>query len=653
MRITSNLRGWRRFAVVGAAASVTFATLGASLPALADDTAAAGDNAAAADAQPLGPIQPAPLGNLTEGNAPAPASRLVFDRGHADVISTRLEDGQLKLISRVDQPGELGKVFPVDNVRFWINDVARTTLRNDFSPAGSAGETIWLVHQAGMLPTALWPGFSTELVPAGALETPTTFTLDKVEGPEGFRVVLLTDDAASGRQVWWNVSQQGAVNNQFSLGRQHAHSYWAFSKPGEYKLTVTASARIGGKESSDTKTYHFVVGPQLPPAKQVSLSLRGQSALVGETISYTATVDPTAEGYVEFYSGEELVGHKVVENGTATYSFQSTDLGRYSVSARFVPARSDHFQAAEAAKVEVFSRALTRLAGPSRYATSAALLEAGNWANEYVVLASGEGFADALASTPLAGALRAPVLLTNPRRLEGETANALRVSHAAGVRKVILVGGTASISPAVEKAVRDAGFQVERIAGPSRTITAVEVSKRIDQILTGRGQKVKQVMLVDGTNYPDALSAGPIAAANNGVLLLTDGGSLSGATLTQAKALQAPVTAVGTAARAAGNLTQDKVVGANRYQTSALLAERFLPGTPIVVLAAGNGFADALSAGAFASLERGIVLLTTPAKLPADAISLFSKRAVEFAVLVGGPRSVSSAVENEVKALIR
>ncbi|WP_371151578.1 cell wall-binding repeat-containing protein [Buchananella felis] len=652
MRNSSHVSGWRRFAAAGVAVGVAIATLGATLPALADD-AAAGDNALAADAPQLGPIQPAPLGDLTEGNAPAPTSRLIFDRGHADAISTRLEDGQLKLISRVDQPGELGKVFPADNVRFWINDVARTTLRNDFSPAGAAGETIWLVHQSGMLPTALWPGFSTELVPAGALETPTTFTLDKVEGPADFRLVLLTDDLAAGRQIWWHVSQQGTVKNQFSLGRQHAHSYWAFSKPGEYKLTVTASARIGGQESSDTKTYHFVVGPQLPAAQQVSLSLRGQSALVGETISYTATVEPAAAGYVEFYSGEELIGHKAVVNGTATYSFQSPDLGRYSVSARFVPARSDQFQAAEAAKVEVFSRVLTRLSGPSRYATSAALLEAGNWASDYVVLASGEGFADALASTPLAGALRAPVLLTNSKRLETETAKALRFSHDGGVRKAILVGGTVSISPAVEEAVRGAGFEVERLAGPSRTATAVEVSKRIEKILTGRGQKVNQIMLVDGSNYPDALSAGPIAAANHGVLLLSTGAKLSSETLAQAKALGAPITAVGAAARAAGNLTQDKVVGADRYQTSVLLAERFLPGTPIVVLAAGNGFADALSAGAFASLERGIVLLTSPAKLPAEAVTLLGKGAVEFTVLVGGPKSITPAVADEVKRLIR
>lgn len=654
MRNSSHLFSWR-LPALGAAAALATALLVPTPPAVADEatpsTTAAESRAAESHAADSATTPP--LGNLTDSGAPIPNGRHLFDRGHADVISTRLENGQLKLIARVDQPGELGKVFPVDSTRFWINDAARTTLSSDFAPAGAANEAIWLVRQSGMPSNSLWPGFSTELVPAGALDGQTTFSLDKVEGPANFRVVLMTDDPLGGREVWWHVTNDAAVKTEFSLGRQHAHSYWAFSHPGEYKLTVTAKANIGGSESRDTQVYHFVVGPYPQAAKPTDLTLQVKSGLVGEPVTFTARTLSTAVGYVEFYAGDALIGHAPVENGSATYSFVPTRPGQYAVNARFVPDNLDEFLPSRAAAVTAGVNEVKRIAGESRYSTSAALLAAGRWENEAVVMASGEGFADALAATPLAGALRAPLLLTKPDRLDAATRKALGDSHAAGVRNVILVGGTGTISGTVEKAVEEAGFQVKRIAGPTRVETAIEVSKQVGATLQARGHKVGRVFLVDGNNFPDALAAGPIASAYSGVLLLSNGAQVPAATLAYAQSLSAPVTAIGAAARSTSIPTAEKVIGSDRYQTSFLLTEKYMDGAPYVVLANGAGFADALSAGAYAAQLGGTLVLTPSSQLSAGAAAILAKDSVVFAGIIGGAKSVTPGVEGQVKSFLR
>ena len=53
-----------------------------------------------------------------------------------------------------------------------------------------------------------------------------------------------------------------------------------------------------------------------------------------------------------------------------------------------------------------------RIAGADRYKTMEALVREGFDSSEWAVVATAEGFADALAAAPLAGARRAPVILS-------------------------------------------------------------------------------------------------------------------------------------------------------------------------------------------------------------------------------------------------
>ncbi|MEJ8751476.1 cell wall-binding repeat-containing protein [Lagierella sp. ICN-221743] len=85
-----------------------------------------------------------------------------------------------------------------------------------------------------------------------------------------------------------------------------------------------------------------------------------------------------------------------------------------------------------------------RISGKDRYETSMQIAkEFGSF--DTAVLASGRVFADALASTPLAKKLHAPILLTNGNDISNE------VFKFKGLKKVVLVGGENSLSKELEK----------------------------------------------------------------------------------------------------------------------------------------------------------------------------------------------------------
>jgi putative cell wall-binding protein len=154
---------------------------------------------------------------------------------------------------------------------------------------------------------------------------------------------------------------------------------------------------------------------------------------------------------------------------------------------------------------------VTRLAGANRYDTAIAISEA--WGNDAttVTVASGLGFADALAGVPLAWIEDGPILLTPPDTLPASVAT--RIAEL-DPDEIFLLGGTAAVSDAVFDALDDLA-PTTRIAGANRYATAVAISNRA--FPDGAGI----VYLAVGTNFPDALAAAGPAGYNRAPVLLT------------------------------------------------------------------------------------------------------------------------------------
>ena len=183
-----------------------------------------------------------------------------------------------------------------------------------------------------------------------------------------------------------------------------------------------------------------------------------------------------------------------------------------------------------AAQVETDLRArgvaeIVRLSGASRFHTARAVAEEMGATAAYLVQGNSadpaRGWPDAVSVSGLAAFQQRPILLTESDALPDVVAQSLTDL---GITEVGIIGGRAAVSDAVEQAVRGRVVSVYRIAGSSRYATARMVGNQS----VNAGMSAARTWLATGSNFPDALAAGPAVAADGGVLLLVDGASIHG-----------------------------------------------------------------------------------------------------------------------------
>lgn len=300
----------------------------------------------------------------------------------------------------------------------------------------------------------------------------------------------------------------------------------------------------------------------------------------------------------------------------------------------------------------------TRRSGADRVATSVAISAAAFSAApgvgtpscaggnaESAVIARSDLFPDGLAAAPLAAARCAPLLLTPPTTYDTRVRAEIRRILAPG-RTVYIIGSTGAIAASTEAAIRADGYSVTRYAGASRYDTAVKIAE------DGLGSP-DTVFLADGTNFPDALVAGP-AAAGYGAVLLTNAGAPAEATTNYIAQHATATVAVGGPA-ATAYPTAFAVAGANRYDTAALVAKQYFGPPTSIMLASGTAFPDALSGGAWAAVT-GQPLLTTPGTVLNDTIGQLidaGSAAARAVYVFGGATVVVDAVGTEAAAIAR
>ncbi len=281
-----------------------------------------------------------------------------------------------------------------------------------------------------------------------------------------------------------------------------------------------------------------------------------------------------------------------------------------------------------------------RVAGADRYATAASVARSAfSGPGGAVFLASGEGFPDALSGGPAAAKVSAPVLLSRRDDLPSDTATALDELDTA---HIVILGGRASVSSAVESEVGRYATEVTRISGKNRFATAVAVSKAVWQ--SGSGV----VYVASGESFPDALSGGALAAHEGAPILLSRTDELPGVVSSEISRLQpSRVVLLGGEAAlseevamqiqaASPGVTVDRLAGADRYETSAAVARAGWGSSTRGYFAAGSDFPDALAGVPAAAKSGAPLLLTRRGCLPptvADAADLLG---IHERVLIGG-----------------
>lgn len=195
-----------------------------------------------------------------------------------------------------------------------------------------------------------------------------------------------------------------------------------------------------------------------------------------------------------------------------------------------------------------------------------------------------------------------------------------------------------------------------RIAGPDRYATAVAASQ---QFAPG----VPVVFVANGTNFPDALSAASAAAKLGGPLLLTSPTSLPtvvaneldrlnpleiyvvGGTGVVSDAVVAEISTYGPV---------ERLGGSNRYETCLKIVRKVFTTAPLVVIATGRNFPDALAATGLAGSKSSPVIIVdgTLASIPSDVINLITQLGPTSIVIAGGTGVVSTGIESQLSTLV-
>ncbi|MDI6843050.1 MAG: cell wall-binding repeat-containing protein [Anaerosomatales bacterium] len=275
-----------------------------------------------------------------------------------------------------------------------------------------------------------------------------------------------------------------------------------------------------------------------------------------------------------------------------------------------------------------------------------------------VVIATARNWPDALGGSALAGAAGGPVLLTEPSALPAEVA--AEVARL-GAAKAYIVGGTGAVSSAVETDLAGLGVSVERVAGKDRYATARAIAAEV-VALQGPAYDGR-AFLATGANFPDALGAGPLAAAKGRPIYLvnpTVGADAALITAMKAAGVTDVVVLGGTgavpdpvkAAIASGvPCSTDRWWGQDRYATAAEVAKKSAEAGLSwngAGIATGENFPDALSAGASLGRLGSVLLLTKTASLPdpTRAALAANKAAIARIRFFGGTGAVSQSVRD-------
>lgn len=289
-----------------------------------------------------------------------------------------------------------------------------------------------------------------------------------------------------------------------------------------------------------------------------------------------------------------------------------------------------------------------RLAGDNRYETATSVADTfkatlGVETLDNVIVAYGESYADALTGSYLSKLKNAPILLINQYSEEYVTEYINSNVNHEGV--VYLLGGEGVISSEFEDTLLNSGYNVNRLEGANRYETNMNILKET-------GINGEELLVCSAESFADSLSASaagkPILIVNDSLYeeqkaLLTELGAerfcLIGGTGAVTDTIESELTAYGTV---------ERLYGANRYETSKAVADRFFPeGSKTLVLASGNDFPDGLTGGVLAMLNDAPIVLVNDrnTELAKDFVV---ESQVSKIIAIGGKGAISDDVIDKI-----
>lgn len=294
-------------------------------------------------------------------SAPQPGVRCHVQSVHTDAISTYITAGehpQLVLKSKADavyttqdgRTAENGVRYDSENLAFIVPDEAKhesTGLPEayNFLAKATNNGSFWYIPQT-QLPNIIWAGMSTEALqgnPHVPSDATVNIALKDFKGPG--QLYMWLDELTGIRPAFGSPSTGFPTTHQLNIP-QHEHMNWAFTAPGRYVFTLTATTTIDGKLASATQQYVFYVGSTLP--KQATVLLEGKASRTEDEVKADVTVTSPAftemQGWIEWTNSRTgaIIGHSKVVNNASSFTWNSpaNELKadqKESVIAHFIP----------------------------------------------------------------------------------------------------------------------------------------------------------------------------------------------------------------------------------------------------------------------------------------------------------------------------
>lgn len=298
-----------------------------------------------------------------------------------------------------------------------------------------------------------------------------------------------------------------------------------------------------------------------------------------------------------------------------------------------------------------------RIYGADRYATSLAAADKlkqikGVDKFDNIVVASGTGFADALAGSYLAKVKNAPIILVDSKA--NATSNHSKIAEYINNNlqtggNVFILGGPAAVPTSFEARVNE---ECIRLGGATRYETNI-------LILEEAGSSSDGIIVCTGTGFADSLSA----SASGKPILLVDGKAKTLTAdqknyLAQNKGNSFYIIGGEAAVNKSmadlikGYGKMERIGGATRYETSTLFAQKFFNSPDVAVLAYAQNFPDGLSGGPVAmALDAPLVLTAT--KYEDKAVAFAKENEVFSGIVLGGPILISDEAVSAIYGKVR
>lgn len=289
-------------------------------------------------------------------------------------------------------------------------------------------------------------------------------------------------------------------------------------------------------------------------------------------------------------------------------------------------------------------KSVIRIHGSDRFETAIKISARISESSEFVILANGFDYPDALAGSTLSGG-KYPLLFTEKEALDDKTKNEIERLNP---KMIILLGGINSISEEIETEL-NYNYEVMRIGGSDRYET-MELIRDYDP--------KNSAVLTTGNSFPDALVAAPLAISKDANIVLTPKARLGENALNILKKSSDNLYIVGGESSIStsmkdtiSTLTEFEEVkslyGENRYSTSVAIASEFFSNT--VIIASGEVFPDSLSGSVLAGSIGAPILLSSADRLDLSAREYLKEHneTIDNIIIIGGESTLSQKVVDE------